>query len=340
MSATTNTANNAASQLRSLRSFQRPVDAEAMNIRFGIELETKVPRTSGLSVGGYHNGNPVRSARALDGQLLDAPTFNGATWRADRDGSITCEAGEMACEFVSPILHGEAGVENLCQFVEWMLAVGAKVDISCGVHITVGIESVIGTSDAGKVSEFVRKLAHIAQWHAMSLYGQTGTGRHLNRYSHTLAADVERHMRKIVNTSNVADKEAAAAACGRGMLNVQKAFRMGVGGYVGAVEFRVFAGTTSLTKILHHLATVLGLCRRASQVQCLGAFRKNKLQVKRTQTADSAVKFLWDYLGWSGTARPVALGMFGRLHTEFPACRDEALRLCGKFDERYPDARL
>ena len=102
----------------------------------------------------------------------------------------------------------------------------------------------------------------------------------------------------------------------------------------------MFAGTTSLTKILHHVATVLGLCRRAHQVECLGAFRKNKLQVKRTQTAESALHFLHDYLGWNGTARPVALGMFGRLHSEFPACRDEAQRLCRKFDERYPDARL
>jgi len=323
-----------------MRSFRKQQDTEATAIRFGIELETKIPRTSGLAVGGYHVGYPVRSAIATNGQQLAAPTFNGATWRADRDGSITCEPGEMPCEFVSPILHGEAGVENLCQFVEWMIAVGAKVDGSCGCHITVGVESVIGSAQPEKVSEFVRKLAHIAQWHAMSLYGQTGTGRHLNRYSHTLAADVARHLRSIVNTSSVADKEAAAAACGRGMLNIQKSFRMRGGEYVGAVEFRVFAGTTSLTKILHHLATVLGLCRRAHQVQCLGAFRKNKLQTKRTQTAASALHFLHDYLGWNGSARPVALGMFGRLHSEFPACRDEALRLCGKFDERYPDARL
>ena len=81
----------------------------------------------------------------------------------------------------------------------------------------------------------------------------------------------------------------------------------------------MFAGTTSLVKVLHHLATVLGLCRRAAQVQCLGAFRKNKLQAKRTQTAESAVQFLWDYLGWTGGARPCALGLFGRLHREFPA---------------------
>ena len=329
-----------APKVRRLRTIRKPVDVEAERIRFGIELETKVPRTCGLAVGGYHAGYPVRSGRATKGQELPAPTFNGATWRADRDGSITCQPGEMPCEFVSPILHGAEGVEALCRFVEWMNAIGATVDTSCGCHITVGIESVIGNPEAGKVSDFVRKLAHIAQWHAMSLYGQTGTGRHLSRYSHTLAADVERHMRKIVNTSSVADKEAAAAACGRGMLNFQKAFRMRGDEYVGAVEFRVFAGTTSIQKVLHHVGTVLGLCRRAAQVQCLGAFRKNKLQMKRTATAESAVHFLWDYLGWTGGARPCALGLFGRLHREFPTYGPEALRLCRKFDERYPEARL
>jgi hypothetical protein len=326
--------------IRKLRKLRKPIDTEAMNIRFGIELETKVPAASGLVVGGYHSGAPVRSAVGLNGGAYEAPTFNGATWRADRDGSITCERGELACEFVSPILHGIEGVEALCRFVEWMNAIGATVDSSCGCHITVGIESVIGSSDVAKVSEFVRKLAHIAQWHAMSLYGQTGTGRHLNRYSHTLAADVGHHMRQIVSTSSVAEKENAAGACGRGMVNFQKCFRTSGGRYAGAVEFRVFAGTTSLAKILHHLGTVLGLCRRASQVEALGAFQKNKLQVERTRTAESALCFLWDYLGWTGRLRPVALGLFGRLHTDFTTAAHEALRLCRKFDERYPEVRL
>ena len=34
-------------------------------------------------------------------------------------------------------------------FMEWMSAIGATVDNSCGVHITVGIESVIGSREAG-----------------------------------------------------------------------------------------------------------------------------------------------------------------------------------------------
>ena len=48
----------------------------------------------------------------------------------------------------------------------------------------------------------------------------------------------------------------------------------------------------------------------------------------------------WRYLGWTGGARPCALGLFGRLHREFPSYGPEALRLCRKFDERYPEARL
>ena len=82
------------------------------------------------------------------------------------------------------------GVAHLLQFLDWANAIGANVNASCGCHITVGVASIIGTNDPQAMSEFARKLAHIARWHAMSLYGQTGTGRHLNQYSHTLGDDV------------------------------------------------------------------------------------------------------------------------------------------------------
>lgn len=51
------------------------------------------------------------------------------------------------CGFVSPILHGDEGIPCLLRFVEWTHAIGATVNDSCGCHITVGIESVIGTND-------------------------------------------------------------------------------------------------------------------------------------------------------------------------------------------------
>jgi hypothetical protein len=118
------------------------------------------------------------------------------------------------------------------------------------------------------------------------------------------------------------------------MINFRKLFSHGL------VEFRAFAGTTSVAKVQHHVATAIGLCRRAAEVECLGAFKKNKVQEARTRTAADAVKFLWDYLGWTGSKRDCALGLFGCLHTEFRQYRKEALRLCRQFDMRYPHAPL
>ena len=319
----------------------KPIDLKAASIQWGIELETRLPAAAGVQVGAYHNGLPVQGGRSLSGQRLEAPDFHGARWKAERDGSIRCEAGQVPCEFVSPVLHGEAGVEHLAAFVGWMNAVGASVNASCGCHITVGIESVIGTSDTKAVSEFIRKLAHIGRWHARSLYGQTGTGRHLNHYSHPLYEQTGSTMRKMITCEEERVKAECAEQCGRGMINFKKAFRRDARGrFIGVVEFRVFAGTTTIEKIMHHLASVLGLCRRACEVRCLGGFGKNKIQAKRTATASDGLRFLWDYLGWTGSARPVALGLFGKLHSEFRRYRKTAQRLCQQFDERYPDAAL
>ncbi|MCF7733184.1 MAG: hypothetical protein K9N23_15950, partial [Akkermansiaceae bacterium] len=171
-------------------------------------------------------------------------------------------------------------------------------------------------------------------WHAMSLYGQTGTGRHLNHYSHVLDDSVGGLVRRMERATQPNRKADAANRCGRGMLNLRKLFTHGV------IEFRVFAGTLNRHKLMHHLATVLGLCRRAAEIECLGAFTKNKAQAKRTSSAATALRFLWDYLGWTGSKRPVALGLVGPLHTEFKTYREAAERMCQRFDSRFPYANL
>jgi hypothetical protein len=309
-------------------------DLKASEITFGVELETTVPTAADLSVGSYHGGRPVTSALDPNRAVIAAPTFNGKWWRAERDSSIQPERGHAACEFVSPILKGEAGVETLCGFVGWANAIGARVNASCGCHVTVSADSVIGTSDPDARGEFARKLAHIARWHARAIYGQTGTGRHLNLYAAPLAPQVATLARQMAEAREPQHKVTAATLCGRGMINFRKLFSAGL------VEFRAFAGTLNLLKVQHHVATALGLCRRAHEVQCLGAFDKNKAQQARTRTAADAVRFLWDYLGWTGSKRPAALGQFGRLHSDFPTYSREALRLCEQFDERFPDAPL
>jgi hypothetical protein len=314
----------------------KPQDPQAERITFGVELETTIPAMSGIVVGGYHFGAAV-TVGAANGttEHLTAPTFNGNHWKAERDGSIRANPGRLACEFVSPILQGGDGVSHFLEFLEWAKAIGANVNASCGVHITVGVASIIGTDDPQAMSEYARKLAHIARWHATALYGQTGTGRHLNwRFAAPLADNVATLVRQMERNSDPNRKSTAASQCGRGMINLQKLFTHGV------IEFRVFAGTLNRHKLLHHLATVLGLCRRAAEIECLGGFSKNKSQAKRTATAKDALRFLWDYLGWTGSKRPVALGLVGPLHSEFKHYRKIADRMCRRFDSRFPYANL
>ena len=57
-----------------------------------------------------YSGRAMVRATALDGSRVSAPVFGGHCWKTERDGSITTEARYVACEFVSSILHGEAGI--------------------------------------------------------------------------------------------------------------------------------------------------------------------------------------------------------------------------------------
>lgn len=328
-----------------MKSASRPHDTAASAIRFGVEIETMIPVTAGVAVGGYHNGRAVTTGLdAVTGETVNAPVLDAAiavdrpTWRADRDGSIRVEPGFEPCEFVSPILHGEEGLANLRAMLAFIRRIGGKVNPSCGLHVTVGIQSVIGTSDVVKVAEFVRTLCHFAHQNAWAIYAQTGTGRHLNTYSHQLPAEAEELLR-LMRMPHVTPVEAAqyAERCGRGMVNLRKAFLPGR----GAVEFRAFAGTLNEAKILHHLATALGLMRRAAVARTVGRFTKSAKK-NRSRSAPEAVRRLWRILGWCDATecQSVALGLFGPLHDEFGRYRLTALRMAEEFEAKFPGANL
>ena len=88
----------------------KPQDPQAESITFGVELETTIPATAGLVVGAYHIGTTVRVGADTQTNLpLNAPTFDGNHWKAERDGSIRVIPGRVPCEFVSSIaIHGRS----------------------------------------------------------------------------------------------------------------------------------------------------------------------------------------------------------------------------------------
>jgi hypothetical protein len=325
-----------------MKTAARPQDDAAAAIEFGVEIETQIPVGSGVEVGGYHRGVAVTSGREAEtGNLVMAPVLEGVAivnapcWRADRDGSIRCDQGFMPCEFVSPILRGEAGLENLIRMLAFIRRIGGRVNGSCGLHITVGVRSVIGSVETEKVAAYVRNLCHIAHQNAWAIYAQTGTGRHLNSYAHVLPPATEA---LLISMRHASAQDAAqfAEACGRGMVNLRKAFTAN-----SAVEFRAFAGTLNTDKALHHLATTLGLVRRAAVMRTVGRFQKSSKK-NRSRSAPEAVRRLWRILGWCNPTecQPIALGLFGRLHAEFGRYRNAAMSRAERFEREFPNANL
>jgi len=270
------------------------------------------------------------------GQTIPAPSFRGARWRAENDSSISSGANFQPCEFVSPILYGENGLAKLREMLAFIRAIGGVVNYSCGCHITVSIRSVIEVDDRQSHASFCRRLAHVAQSNAWAIYAQTGSSRHTHSYCAQLPDETGRLMRQLVRGRR--PQADVLNQCPRkSMINFQKVFSQGV------IEFRAFAGTLDDAKVLHHLATVLGLMRRAATVQQVGRFNR-KATVKHSKIADAvqALRRMWRLLGWvdSVPGRDCALGLFGTLHSEFGSYRTVALQMAREFETKFPAANL
>jgi hypothetical protein len=98
----------------------------AANRNFGVELEIV-----GIS----------RSAAVQAIQLAGIACFDmGYThavhshWKVVSDSSVD---GGRGCEVVSPILSGEAGLEEVAKVCKALTAAGAKVNRTCGLHVHV-----------------------------------------------------------------------------------------------------------------------------------------------------------------------------------------------------------
>lgn len=275
----------------------------ADHLTFGVELETVVP-TGALPVGGYHQG--VATA---------GPTFHGRPWRAERDGSIVPPAGFMPCEFVSPVLSGPEGVENLVLMLEWIRSLGGKVNETCGCHVHVGLASILGPTAADAATAlYIRKLAGVVNINAAALYAQTGTRRDLNRYT----APLTDHVRGTIDTARREGRTDYACHVQRyHLLNVTNVNTR------GTVEFRAFAGTLNTDKVLHHLWTCLFMARFAHELQQVPWSGKGWA----SQAGGSGEKAL------RGLHRKMRLHcLVGAMADRCRAMKAEALRLARKFD--------
>lgn len=107
-------------------------------LTFGIEIEC-----IGL--------NTDQAARALTANGY-ACANNGYThevmrsWKVVYDGSLSSRNG--SCEVVSPPLQGNDGLNEIRSVMKVLRDAGANVNVSCGMHIHIGVDSLTQTQQA------------------------------------------------------------------------------------------------------------------------------------------------------------------------------------------------
>ena len=187
----------------------------------GSKSKPPCPANDTTPIGGYHNGLPV--------------AWLPTGWKAERDGSIRTPAGRKPCEFVSPILRGYEGLRNVETAVDAIKERGARVNESCGLHITVS-----WNGDAAALARLISLIGN----HEKAIYAATGTRRRERN-----------HWAKQIKTYG--NKDAAKDRCERDRYHLLNLTHLAAG--KNRIEIRAFAGTLNKTKLLGYIQMVLGL---------------------------------------------------------------------------------
>lgn len=196
-------------------------------------------------------------------------------WLATSDSSIRSDAGYMGCEFVSPVLRGPEGIAQVIAVVAHLRAIGARVNDSTGLHVHVGFPK----GDRGAMTRLATLVANFER----AIYASTGTRKRERSY---YCAPIS----TLGNASAVIN-----AGTRYKCLNTAT-------GSKPTVEFRAYAGTLNIEKILGHIWMSLGLCERA-----LNAKRATNWSAKapvetspihRSGEGQTALARLFYQLGW------------------------------------------
>jgi hypothetical protein len=204
------------------------------SMTFGIEIECLLPTVKiaelRILIGGYHRGC----------QIPGLPVG----WTAQRDGSISGEAGFTGLEVVSPVLSGADGVRQVLAVLAYLNSNGAKVNRSTGFHVHVGWNG---------SAEQTQALAYLVSNYETAIFASTGTkSRQTGSYCKGIQNDFY-FIDQVKNTCHphlISDRyhilNLANIAMGR-----------------PTVEFRAFAGTLNVVKIFGYIRICLGLVERA-----------------------------------------------------------------------------
>jgi len=275
---------------------------------WGIELETTIQTSDDTPIGPYHRGY----------QVPWLPTG----WKAEKDSSIRPTApNRKGCEFVSPKLRGYEGLEEVELAVEKIRERGARVNGSCGIHISVSFNG-----DAAALARLITLVAN----HEKGLYASTGTRR---REQHTYSKAIKRY----------GNENEAKTKCEEDRFHLLNLTHLARGR--NRIEFRCFAGSLNATKISGYVQLCLGLVELATQKTRRSSWSYDKKNPNtkscwdRPGHGETELNRLFYRLGWTtgwykGVDRHKKYGELsnGELAPDLKAIKKKLMEMAKKYD--------
>lgn len=255
---------------------------------FGIEIETQVPANLGINIGNHGCGLSVRQVTLANGERVQAPTFNGESWKADCDPSIRTLGNYNKCEFVSPVLKGDAGLQNILDFLTFLKRIGAKRPIRMGgethggIHITIHAGSSCGSRSPAEILNWCEKVARLGYRLSPVLYGQNAERRDRSRWCPLIPSRQQDSIIKNAKQYTSLNVQIGKYA----LINFSKLRT------TGCIEFRAFSTTLNPTKVMLILASVFTICQEANNANLPNWASHRRLQSVKSH---ELFKTIWSW---------------------------------------------
>lgn len=238
---------------------------------FGCEIEIS---RGGASAADCYAALRAAGIKAEHHRSAHLPRSNPQSW-------VVCPDGSCAGEIVSPILRGQDGLALLAKVCDTLLAAGATVDTSCGLHVHVGARNVLTIGQLQNLAKmFLRHEAAFDQ--ILPPSRRNGSNRFCQRQGPS----------QFVGSNDPASRLALAdkLAAIDNARNVEALARIMNGGYepgsaytghryfslnfqawmrIGTLEFRQHSGTVESRKVVEWVKLIVGFVSRATQMDAV-----------------------------------------------------------------------
>jgi hypothetical protein len=177
-------------------------------------------------------------------------------WNAVYDGSIASDRNLHGVEIVSPVLQGQAGIDELRAVMDWVKDNGGRINNTCGLHVHIGVRGMKPQRLAKIAAAFLLNEKHfdsvVPPSRLRNHYCQSNVA--LVRPAQIATLTACNSIQEIAERVNGGYQNAHYTSYRYYKLNFQSFLRH------GTIEFRQHAGTTDADKACAWVRLVAGFC--------------------------------------------------------------------------------